>query len=48
LKKEYTRRLRLILKTELSEKNKMQATGSLAVPELRHIFVIIKWHQEGI
>jgi hypothetical protein len=31
LKKEYVRRLILILSTELSAKNKMQATGSLAV-----------------
>jgi hypothetical protein len=34
LKEEYVRRLRLILSTELSAKNKMQATGSLAVPVL--------------
>jgi hypothetical protein len=34
LKKEYIRRLRLILNTELSAKNKMQAIGSLAVPVL--------------
>jgi hypothetical protein len=41
LKKEYVRRLRLILSTELSEKNKMQATGSLVVPVLRYSFGII-------
>jgi hypothetical protein len=35
LKKEYIWRLRLILNTELSAENKMQATGSLAVPVLR-------------
>jgi len=35
LKKEYLRRLRLILSTELSAKNKIQAIGSLAVPVLR-------------
>jgi len=34
LKKEYLRRLRLVLGTELSEKNKIQAIGSLAVPVL--------------
>jgi hypothetical protein len=34
LKKEYVRRLRLIFNTELSAKNKMHATGSLAVPAL--------------
>jgi hypothetical protein len=48
LKKEYVRRLRLIFNTELSAKNKMQATGSLAVPVLRYSFGIINWHQEEI
>jgi hypothetical protein len=38
----------LILITELSAKNKMQATGSLAVPILRYSFGIINWHQEEI
>jgi hypothetical protein len=28
--------------------NKMQASGSLAVPVLRHSFGIINWHQEEI
>jgi len=35
-KKEYLRRLRLILGTELSEKNKIQEIGSLAIPVLRY------------
>jgi hypothetical protein len=38
----------LILNTELSAKNKMQATGSLAVPVLRYSFGIINWNQEEI
>jgi DNA topoisomerase VI subunit A len=38
LKKENVRRLRLILNTELSAKNKMQAIGSLAIPVLRYSF----------
>jgi hypothetical protein len=46
LNKEYVTRLRLILSTELSAKNKMQAIGSLAVPVLRYSFGIINWHQE--
>jgi hypothetical protein len=46
--KECIRRLRLILNTELSAKNKMQAIGSLAVPILRYSFGIINWHQEEI
>jgi len=48
LKKEYLRRLRLVLGTELSVKNKIQATGSLAVPVLRYSFGIINWHQEEL
>ena len=45
LKKESLRRLRLILSTELSAKNKIQAIGSLAVPVLRNCFGIVNWHQ---
>ena len=48
LKKEYLRRLRLVLGTELSAKNKIQATGSLAVPVLRYSFVIFNWQQEEL
>jgi hypothetical protein len=43
LKKEYTRRLRIILKSELNAKNKITAIGTLAVPVLRHSFGIINW-----
>jgi hypothetical protein len=38
----------LILNTELSAKNKIQATGSLAVAVLRYSFGIINCHQEEI
>ena len=48
LKKGYLRRLRLVLGTELSKKNKIQAIGSLAVPVLRHNFGIVNWHQEEL
>ena len=48
LKKEYLKRLRLVLCTELSAKNKIQATGSLAVPLLRYSFGIVNWHQEEL
>jgi len=41
LKKEYLRRLRRVLGTELSAKNKIQAIGSLAVPVLRYNFGIV-------
>jgi hypothetical protein len=46
LKKAYVKTLRLVLNTELSAKNKMQAIGSLAVPVLRYSFGIINCHQE--
>jgi len=35
LKKEYTRRLRMILKSELHAKDKIREIGALAVPVLR-------------
>jgi len=46
LKKEYLTRLGLVLGTELSPKNKIQAIGSLAVLILRYSFGIFNWHQE--
>jgi len=42
------RRLRLVLGTELSAKNKIQAIGSLVVPVLRYTFRIVNWHQEEL
>ena len=42
------RRLRLVLGTELSAKNKIQVIGSLAVPVLRYGFGIINWHREEL
>jgi len=42
------RRLRLVLGTELSAKNKIQAVRSLAVPVLRCSFGIVNWHQEEL
>jgi hypothetical protein len=48
LKKEYLRKLRLFLGTELSVKNKIQAIGSLAVPVLSYSFGIINWYQEEL
>jgi hypothetical protein len=46
LNKAYLRRLRLVLDTELSARNKIQATGTLVVPVLRYSFGIINWRQE--
>jgi len=42
------RRLRLVLGTELSSKNNIQAIGSLAVPVLRYSFGIVNWHYEEL
>ena len=42
------RRLRLVLGTELSAKNKIQSIGSLAVRVLRYSFGIVNWHQEEL
>jgi hypothetical protein len=43
-----TWRLRLVLDTELSTKDKIQAIGTLAVPVLRYSFGIINWRQEEL
>ena len=48
LKQEYSRRLRMILKSELNARNKITAIGALAVPVLRYSFVIINWRTEEI
>ena len=48
LKKEYSRRLRMILKSELNAKNKITAAGVLAVPVLRYSFGVINWRLEEI
>ena len=47
MKKKYLR-LRLVLGTELSAKNKSQAIGSLAVPVLRYSFGVVNWRQEEL
>ena len=48
LKKECTKRLRLILKSELNAKNKIIEIGALAMPVLRFSFGIINWRLEEI
>jgi hypothetical protein len=47
-KKEYLKRLRLVLGKELNAKNKIQANGSLAVPILIYSFGIVNWSQEEL
>ena len=48
LKREYNRRLRMILKSELNARNKITAIGAIAVPVLRYSFGIIDWRTEEI
>jgi len=48
LKQEYSRRLRMILISELNARNKITAIGALAVPVLRYSFGIINWRTEEI
>jgi len=48
LKQEYSRSLRMILKSELNDRNKITAIGALAVPVLRYSFGIINWRTEEI
>ena len=43
LKKEYIRRIRLVLKSQLNSKNKINAINSLAIPILLYSFPIINW-----
>ena len=48
LKKKYTRRLSMILKSDLNAKNKITAIGALAVPVLKYSLGIINWRLEEI
>lgn len=44
VKKEYIRRVRSVLKTQLSAKNKISAIGALAVPVLQYGFAVLDWN----
>ena len=43
IRKEYNRKVRSILRTELNGRNKMEAINSLAVPVVQYSFGIIDW-----
>ena len=45
IRKEYYRRVRLVLKSELNSANKMTAINTLAVPVVTYSFNIIQWPQ---
>jgi len=48
LKQYYSRRLRMILISELNARNKITVNGALAVPVVRYSFGIINWRTEEI
>ena len=43
IRKECNRRVRLVLRTELKGRNKIEAINSLAVPVVQYSFGIIDW-----
>ena len=44
IRKEYYRRIRMVLKTELNSKNRIQAINSLAIPVVQYSFNVINWN----
>ena len=44
IRKEYYRRIRLVLKTELNSKNRIEAINTLALPDVQYSFNIINWN----
>ncbi|KAI5751249.1 hypothetical protein M8J77_005743 [Diaphorina citri] len=48
IRKEYYRRVRGIMKTELNAKHKIEAVNSLAIPVVEYGFGIIEWTREEI
>ena len=48
IKKEYYRRVRLVLKTELNAANRIQAVTTLAVPVVTYSFNVINWQVSEI
>jgi len=48
LKKEYTRILRMVVKSKLNAINTITAIQALVIPVLRHSFGIINWRMEEI
>ena len=43
IRKEYKRRIKLVLKTELSARNKIAAINTLAVPVILYSYEVIDW-----
>ena len=48
IRKEYYRRIRLVLKSELNAANRMDAINTLVVPVVTYSFNIINWKMEEL
>ncbi|XP_063591903.1 uncharacterized protein LOC134768991 [Penaeus indicus] len=48
VREEYYRRIRLVLKTELNSKNRIEALNTLAVPVVQYSFNILNWKMDEI
>jgi len=48
IRKEYIRRVKMILKTELTTANKIKAINQLAVPAVTYSFGVITWYQKDL
>ena len=48
IRKEYFRRVRLVLQTELNAANKIEAINTLAIPVVTYSFNIINWNMEDL
>ena len=48
IRKEYKRRIKLVLKSELNARNKIAATNTLAVPVILYSYGVIDWKLDKI
>ena len=48
IRKEYKRRIKLVLKSELNARNKIAAINTLAVPEILYSYGVIDWKLDEI
>lgn len=48
LRKEYIRRTKMVLKTELTTANKIKAINQLAIPVVSYSFGVIDWYQKDL
>lgn len=48
IRKEYYRRIRLVLKSELNSRNRIEAINTLAVPVVQYSFNVINWNMSEL